>query len=227
MGIWNQINQYLLENDPFFISLARAAYRKADIYLFDDPLSAVDNHVQIHLWSDCIGPRGILAKEKATRILVTHQIHFLKNVDWLIVMNDGKIMAQGHPQDLNSIEFPAIQYETDDPKKENNDNDNKILRHRKISRISTKSLSISSMNDDYEGKRRESEFDPCLIESLQFYEENAAESQRSTFFGYFLSGAKPVELALIFLLFILAQVSVSFCDYWVSFWYETLNFKHI
>lgn len=193
--------------------MARAVYRKADIYLLDDPLSAVDNHVQIHLFTDCIGPKGVLAKEKATRILVTHQIHFLKNVDWLIVMNDGKIMAQGHPQDLNSIEFPTIHSEFE-KKHEINENQ----RHRKISRISAKSLSITSQSSEYDGGRRESEFDPCLIESLQFYEESAAESQRPSFFNYFLAGGKPLELFIIFLLFILAQVSASFCDYWVSFW---------
>lgn len=199
------------------ISLARAVYRKADIYLLDDPLSAVDNHVQIHLFTDCIGPRGILAKEKATRILVTHQIHFLKNVDWLIVMQDGKIMAQGHPAELNSIEFPSIHCcEMDEQKTEPNEKP----RRRKISRVSSKSLSISSLNSEYEGMRRDSEFDPCLIESLQFYEENACtESQRSSLLSYFLSGAKSIELCIILLLFVLAQVSASFSDYWVSFWY--------
>lgn len=208
-----------MENLPFSFSLARACYRKADIYLLDDPLSAVDNHVQIHLFTDCIGPKGILAKERATRILVTHQVHFLKNVDWLIVMNNGKIMAQGHPGELNSIEFPQIHYEIDE---QNPPNEN-YLRRRKISRISSKSLSMSmsSLNEgEYEGKRRESEFDPCLIESLQFYEENAnLQLQRSSLFGYFLAGAKSFKLFIILLLFILAQLSASLCDYWVSFWY--------
>lgn len=115
-------------NKTFFIyflrfhSLARAVYRKADIYLLDDPLSAVDNHVQIHLFNDVIGPNGILAKQKSTRILISHQLRFLKNADWLIVMNDGKIMAQGHPQDLNSIEFPStIHGEIDEQKQETNE----------------------------------------------------------------------------------------------------------
>lgn len=197
-----------------FYSLARAVYRKADIYLLDDPLSAVDNHVQLHLFSDCIGPKGILAKEKATRILVTHQVHFLKNVDWLIVMNDGKVLAQGHPQDLNSIEFPSIQSEINVQKQEINENH----RHRKISRVSAKSLSITSLSNDCEGMRRESEFDPCLIESLQFYEENATESEKPPFFSYFLSGAKPIKLFIIFFLFIFAQVSASATDLWVSIW---------
>lgn len=69
-------------------SLARAVYREADIYLLDDPLSAVDAHVGKHLFNECIGPRGRLARRHATRILVTHQVHFLKEADWVIVLRD-------------------------------------------------------------------------------------------------------------------------------------------
>lgn len=69
-------------------SLARAVYRKADVYLFDDPLSAVDAHVGRHLFNECIGPKGYLARQNVTRILVTHQVHFLKEADWVIVLRD-------------------------------------------------------------------------------------------------------------------------------------------
>lgn len=69
-------------------SLARACYRSSDIYLFDDPLSAVDAHVGSHIFEKCIGPKSRLARQRATRILVTHQVHFLKEADWLIVLKD-------------------------------------------------------------------------------------------------------------------------------------------
>lgn len=69
-------------------SLARAVYREADVYLLDDPLSAVDAHVGKHLFSECIGPKGRLARKRATRILVTHQVHFLKDADWVVVLKD-------------------------------------------------------------------------------------------------------------------------------------------
>lgn len=69
-------------------SLARAVYRKANIYLLDDPLSAVDAHVGLHLYNECVGPNGFLARENATRILVTHQVHFLKDADWIIVLRN-------------------------------------------------------------------------------------------------------------------------------------------
>lgn len=42
------------------VSLARAAYSCADVYLLDDPLSAVDSHVGKHLFERVIGPRGLL-----------------------------------------------------------------------------------------------------------------------------------------------------------------------
>lgn len=72
----------------FNFSLARSCYRKADIYLMDDPLSAVDAHVGTHIFNQCIGPKSRLAKLRATRVLVTHQVHFLKEADWLVVLND-------------------------------------------------------------------------------------------------------------------------------------------
>lgn len=69
-------------------SLARAVYRRSDIYLIDDPLSAVDTHVQSQIFTECLGPDGFLAKQNSTRILITHQIRFLKDADWIIVMEN-------------------------------------------------------------------------------------------------------------------------------------------
>lgn len=71
--------------------MARACYRDADIYLFDDPLSAVDTHVGADIFEKCIGPNSRLAQRGATRILVTHQVHFLKAADWIIVLKDASI----------------------------------------------------------------------------------------------------------------------------------------
>ncbi|KAF9541402.1 Multidrug resistance-associated protein 1 [Mortierella hygrophila] len=80
------------------VSLARAAYQDADVYLLDDPLSAVDAHVDQHLWENLIGPNGLL-KDK-TRLLVTHGIHHLEHVDQIVVIKDGQITENGHYDDL-------------------------------------------------------------------------------------------------------------------------------
>ncbi|KAF9938744.1 Multidrug resistance-associated protein 1 [Mortierella alpina] len=80
------------------VSLARAAYQDADIYLLDDPLSAVDAHVDQHLWQNLIGPKGLL-KDK-TRLLITHGIHHLSEVDQIAVIKDGAIDETGGYEDL-------------------------------------------------------------------------------------------------------------------------------
>ncbi|KAF9961946.1 Multidrug resistance-associated protein 1 [Mortierella alpina] len=80
------------------VSLARAAYADADIYLLDDPLSAVDAHVDQHLWDGLLGPCGLL-KDKA-RVLVTHGIHHLQEVDQIVVLSDGSIAEKGTYDEL-------------------------------------------------------------------------------------------------------------------------------
>ena len=45
------------------ISLARAVYADLDVYLFDDPLSAVDSHVGKQIFDEVIGPQGLLKKK--------------------------------------------------------------------------------------------------------------------------------------------------------------------
>ncbi|KAF9976186.1 hypothetical protein BGZ75_000310, partial [Mortierella antarctica] len=80
------------------VSLARAAYQDADVYLLDDPLSAVDAHVDRHLWENLIGPNGLL-KHK-TRVLVTHGIHHLEHVDQIIVFKEGLVSETGEYEQL-------------------------------------------------------------------------------------------------------------------------------
>uniref|UniRef100_A0A8C7C742 Canalicular multispecific organic anion transporter 1 n=1 Tax=Oncorhynchus kisutch TaxID=8019 RepID=A0A8C7C742_ONCKI len=80
------------------VSLARAAYSQADVYLLDDPLSAVDSHVGKHLFEEVVGPKGIL-KDK-TRILVTHGVSFLPYVDEIIVLKEGCVSEVGSYQSL-------------------------------------------------------------------------------------------------------------------------------
>ncbi|KAL7753416.1 hypothetical protein RI367_001191 [Sorochytrium milnesiophthora] len=75
------------------ISCARALYSDADIFLFDDPLSAVDAHVDRHMFNHMLGPNSML-KHK-TRVLVTHAVHHLSEVDDIVVLKDGQIAERG------------------------------------------------------------------------------------------------------------------------------------
>jgi len=66
------------------VSLARAVYSDASLYLFDDPLSAVDAHVGKHIFDKVMGPKGMLAGK--CRILVTHGIQYLPQCDQVVSM---------------------------------------------------------------------------------------------------------------------------------------------
>uniref|UniRef100_A0A8C6TRJ6 ABC-type glutathione-S-conjugate transporter n=1 Tax=Neogobius melanostomus TaxID=47308 RepID=A0A8C6TRJ6_9GOBI len=80
------------------VSLARALYSDADVYLLDDPLSAVDSHVAKHIFDNLIGPEGALKGK--TRILVTHGITFLPQVHNIMVMVEGRVSEMGSYQEL-------------------------------------------------------------------------------------------------------------------------------
>lgn len=78
------------------IQLARAIYQDADIYLLDDPFSAVDAHTGTHLFKECI----VGALQNKTVVYVTHQIEFLPAADIILVLQNGSIVQAGKFDDL-------------------------------------------------------------------------------------------------------------------------------
>ncbi|KAM9852911.1 ATP-binding cassette sub-family C member 5 [Aulostomus maculatus] len=78
------------------VSLARALYSDRDIYVLDDPLSALDAHVANHIFHRAI--RKQLCHK--TIIFVTHQLQYLVDCDDVILMREGSIVEQGHHDDL-------------------------------------------------------------------------------------------------------------------------------
>ena len=80
------------------LSLARALYADSDIFLLDDPLSAVDSKVARQIYERCLKR---LRKEK-TVILVTHQVAYLHECDVVVMMDQGRIKNVGSPLQLAS-----------------------------------------------------------------------------------------------------------------------------
>lgn len=75
------------------VALARAVYARADIYLLDDCLSAVDSHVGRHIIQNVLGPDGLLSSK--TRILATNSIPVLVESDFICLLKDGEILEKG------------------------------------------------------------------------------------------------------------------------------------
>ncbi|XP_070491925.1 probable multidrug resistance-associated protein lethal(2)03659 [Chironomus tepperi] len=190
------------------LSLARSLYRDAELYLFDDPLSAVDAHVGKHLFEECLSRSGFLGKQHSTRILVTHQVHFLKDADWLVLLKDGKIEKQGFAheilQDEKNINEIAEEVET--------------FRRRSLSRSSSNS-STSVKSDDKKEVEEESEVE----EKEQEVQKNVEESSKGKIKGnvamnYLKAGGNTCKISFVFFLFLLTQAIASASDYFVGFW---------
>ncbi|CRK99302.1 CLUMA_CG012571, isoform A [Clunio marinus] len=216
------------------VSLARAVYKNASIYLLDDPLSAVDSHVGKHLFDECIGPNGYLAKQRATRILVTHQVHLLQEADWIVVMNQGGVLRQGTYNDVMDIDLTQfispVQSEDDDLDgdefKEEIEEDEEDIPYiddapgsskgylklktiepkKSVSRTSIASSvgDISVISNENEARQEEK-----TETKISFYK---------VFWLYFRAGANVSILFSILLFLIFSQVVTSGSDYFITFW---------
>lgn len=79
------------------VSMARAVYSDADVYIFDDPLSALDAHVGRQVFNNCIKEE----LQGKTRVLVTNQLHFLPQVDKIILISEGMVKEEGTFEELS------------------------------------------------------------------------------------------------------------------------------
>ncbi|KAH8312051.1 hypothetical protein KR044_009125 [Drosophila immigrans] len=184
------------------VNLARAVYRKADIYLLDDPLSAVDTHVGKHIFEKCI--RDFLSNK--IRILVTHQVQYLFDVEHLILMSGGKITAQGSYQQLQrSRQFQFLEQTHDE------------------SGIDTHSITSHMSRSDSE-KSMEHHQHNQLLRPDETVEETNQEQQAvgsvkfSVYASYFKALESTFLLFLIVVLFICARVMLTGVDYFLSRW---------
>lgn len=88
------------------VSMARAVYSNSDVYIFDDPLSALDAHVGRQVFEKCI--KNELRNK--TRVLVTNQLHFLPQVDRIILVHEGMVKEEGTFEELanNGVFFQKL-----------------------------------------------------------------------------------------------------------------------
>ncbi|KAH8359400.1 hypothetical protein KR093_006524 [Drosophila rubida] len=201
------------------ISLARAVYRRAEIYLLDDPLSAVDTHVGRHLFDQCM--RGYLRSELV--ILVTHQLQFLEQADLIVIMDEGKISAMGtyDAMQRSGLDFaqllsePTIgdQHTSEDKDKVSGDpdEDNQSSRVGKSSRQTSRTDSCKSTNS--------------IAESID--QETPMSRQESRIKGkigfglyveYLTAGGCWFVISVLVFLYLITQFVGSAADIFLSYW---------
>nr|CAD7597479.1 unnamed protein product [Timema genevievae] len=187
-----------------FLCAYRACYKDADIYLLDDPLSAVDAHVGTELFELCI--KGYLRPKGC--VLITHQIQYLKLVDNIIIMNNGRIEGRGTYHELHEsgLNFAKILEESRNEETVKDEKDMHPLEPI-IRRISFSVVLFTSPSELPTA-------DPVEVTEMR----TMGKVSGDVFLSYFKAGAKGCVIAFMFFMCILAQFFASSCDMWITQW---------
>lgn len=207
------------------ISLARAVYKTASIYLLDDPLSAVDAHVGKHLFEEVIGPKGRLA-QNATRILITHQVHFLKEADVIVTIENGRVTHQGTYAELSNtdldfakllqkIEEEEVKLEVIDEGEIYEDDDIPFMDGASSNgsgyrAMKSRSLSLTKSVDGSSLDLKDGE--------IEAEEQGDGRLPSRAIKQYFLAGANWCALLFLISVMIFSQFVTSGSDYYVNYW---------
>ncbi|CAF0837577.1 unnamed protein product [Brachionus calyciflorus] len=184
------------------ICLARALYSEADIFLFDDTLSAVDGTVAKNIIKNCIN--GYL-KDK-TRILITHQVHHLETADKIYVLRDGIVQAEGTYNELLRSHLAALSSMEDAESAGDFDS-----MEEKPKEIEIKPKDDKLMSEDLKAKQE------MIKKEREEVQQKGAVGWNS-YVAYFTAGAGYFGIISIILLFLAAQGMTIAADYWLSIW---------
>jgi len=196
------------------INLARAVYFNSDIILMDDPLSAVDAHVSRALFDNCI--LGALSNK--TRVLVTHQLHVLPRVDYIIVMKNGRIEEQGEYNELMQKEgefarlmhtYGGIDDSDDDMTDKSSESENENENNKKGEKDGEVEKEMKGVGENKKGK------------ALMTTEERATGSVDLKVYKDYLKAAGGIVIGILILIaVIILQISKFGNDIWLVYWTE-------
>ncbi|KAI3703061.1 hypothetical protein L6452_28816 [Arctium lappa] len=194
------------------IQIARALYQDADIYLFDDPFSAVDAHTGSHLFKECI----LDFLESKTVIYVTHQVEFLPDADIILVLKNGRITQAGKYDDILNSGSDFIQLvgahkeallEIDSAGKNSESDLSGVVENHGTFRKNIQEEIINGQNGKPEGKKRQ------LVEQEEREKGKVGSSAYWKYITTAYGGALALLVLLAQILFELLQISGN---YWMA-----------
>jgi ATP-binding cassette, subfamily C (CFTR/MRP), member 1 len=194
-------------------SLARAIYRDADIYLLDDPLSAVDAHVSEHIFNRCI----LGALRDKTRILVTHQVHFLSRCDKVLVLEDGKMKGFGTYSETKDLIASSTTLPIS-PRDGflNIDISSDCDVGPTIAMV--KAMEIEKIEDSHSAVVYDSIKDESSEKMLITKEEKAEGDVMLKSYMYYLKSGGLQFFFLVIVTMLLSQFFVVFSSFWLAMW---------
>jgi ABC-type multidrug transport system fused ATPase/permease subunit len=219
------------------VSIARALYADRDLYVFDDPFSAVDSHVAKHLVENAVGK--FLRSRGKTAFIITNQLQFLHVADHIVFLKNGHVAEQGSFDKLmeNGAEFKQLvkdfgvakenksastssdsdSAETESPKGEK---DSKSVK--KASKKTSKSSKLDLTSPDVTRKAADPASEKKLVVAEAATASNAEEMEKgaitfATYWHYISSGGSFMFFFSVFLMFVIAGFRV-FNSIWLSWW---------
>ncbi|RXM37152.1 Multidrug resistance-associated protein 1 [Acipenser ruthenus] len=199
------------------VSLARAVYREADVYLLDDPLSAVDAHVGQHIFEKVIGPKGVLRDR--TRVLVTHGLSYLPQVDLILVLVDGEITEMGSYQELLNRQGAFAEFiraYTSTECKESSAHKGESCVHKLVKECGdTGSTSLQNVEPSSETDQPQAAKDAGKLTEAD--RAKTGRVKMAIYMEYFKTIGLALILPIIFLYVFQQAASISY-NYWLSMW---------
>ncbi|XP_058809452.1 ATP-binding cassette sub-family C member 4-like [Phymastichus coffea] len=181
------------------VNLARAVYRDADIYLFDNPLSAVDTRVAKKLMDECI--HKLL--EHKTRLIITHNMELLTEVDDIIFLNSGTIEFRGNIENFRRNDLYLKHLPSDQT--DNLDQGLDILKLK--TDVSNTIINSSKINN----------------EPLETEELIAKGTVKMSVYSRYIKAGGIYRLLLMVFLTCIFVLSVMFYDYGLVKWIQERN----
>uniref|UniRef100_A0A8C8GYC2 Multidrug resistance-associated protein 4 n=1 Tax=Oncorhynchus tshawytscha TaxID=74940 RepID=A0A8C8GYC2_ONCTS len=191
------------------VNLARAVYQDADIYLLDDPLSAVDAEVGRHLFEQCIC--GILKNKP--RILVTHQLQYLQAANQILVLKEGHVVARGTYSELqhSGVDFTSLLKRDEEEEPQTNNNHSVVKHAFSQNSISSHTSSMHSVKDGADQL-------PELVQTIAEESRSEGNIGASLYFKYLNAGASILVMLGTVLLSLIAEVAYVLQDWWLAYW---------
>ncbi|XP_039412791.1 multidrug resistance-associated protein 4 isoform X2 [Corvus cornix cornix] len=199
------------------VNLARAVYQDADIYLLDDPLSAVDAEVGRHLFEKCI----CQALHQKISVLVTHQLQYLRAANQILILKDGKMVGKGtYAEFLRSgIDFASLLKKDEEVVEQLSvpgTPNQKSARNRTFSESSVLSQD-SSIHSQKDGAVEQPPGENALA-AVPEESRHEGKINFKVYRKYFTAGANYFVIFILLVFNILAQVAYVLQDWWLSYW---------
>lgn len=224
------------------LSLARAVYSRADVYLLDDILSAVDEHVGRHLINNVIGPTGLLNSK--CKILATNSISVLKYSDVITMLDNGRIIEESSYNSVmndsskgDKLHDLIMEFGKTNKKSENKEESPKLDTGLESAELTASASSVSVAEEikllaSKEIPKAELEDFEMAIQEKTKIEQLAGRDEKheqgkvdwSVYFTY--ANACGIKNVVIFVVFIILSMTLSVSgNVWLKYWSE-INTKY-